>query len=156
MEGVRPATGDDLPRLLELYDALANEMAEYRGRWSELQTWPAPVSEAFAAAVADPDVLSLVGTITDYPVGYLICEITSGLPQAGAKPIGRVRDLFVEPDAREVGVGEALLNEAVAWLTGRGAHAADITVSPGHRAAKNFCEENGFVARTITMHSRWD
>lgn len=156
MEGVRPATNADLPRLLELFADLRDEMAEYRGRWYDDQTWPEPIEEALAAVVDDAEALVLLGTIDAYPVGYAVCEIETMLPQAGAAPIGKVRDLFVEPEAREVGVGELLLNEVVRWLDTRGVRCADISVLPGHRAAKNFCEENGFVSRAITMHSRWD
>jgi GNAT superfamily N-acetyltransferase len=156
MEAVRRATGDDLTDLLALYDALRVELAGYRGRWYDLDAWPEPVDEIFGTLVEDPDALVLVGTIDDVAIGYLAATVVTPLPQAAAEPLGRVHDLFVEPDAREVGVGEALLSAAIEWFAGRGVVHADIRVLPGHRAAKNFCEENGFVARALIMHARWD
>ncbi len=152
---MRDATPGDLGRLLELYADLDREMGEYRGRWAHIDTWPEPVAGALGAAIADEQIGVFVGTIDDYPVGYAVCEIEDALPQTGGERVGNVRDLFVEPEAREVGVGEALLLRVIDWLTEHGVRSADITVSPGHRAAKNFCEENGFVARSITMHSQW-
>ena len=156
MESVRPATADDLARLLALYADLRVELAGYRGRWYDLDAWPEPVEDVFATLIAEPDALVLVGTIDDVPIGYLAATVGRPLPQAAGDPLGRVHDLFVEPDAREVGVGEALLSAAIEWFTGRGVVQADIRVLPGHRAAKNFCEENGFVARALVMHARWD
>lgn len=155
MEAVREATADDLPRLAELYAALRVELAGYRGRWYDLDAWPEPVDGVFASLVADPDALVLVGTIDDVVIGYLAATVVTPLPQAADEPLGRVHDLFVEPEAREVGVGEALLSAAIEWLSDRGIVHADIRVLPGHRAAKNFCEEHGFVARALIMHARW-
>lgn len=155
MEGVRRATPDDLPRLLELYEALRLELGEYRGRWYEIDAWPEPVEVALEQAIASPDVLVVVGTIDAVAVGYAVCEAAATLPQATEPLIGRIRDLFVEVGAREVSVGEALLSACIDWLRERGCRSADICVLPGHRAAKNFCEENGFTARSLTMHARW-
>lgn len=156
MEAVRRSTTDDLPRLLELYDGLRAELSGYRGRWYDLDAWPEPVSDVLSELIDDPDALVLVGTIDGFPVGYLAATIVHALPQAGDVRLGRVHDLFVEPEAREVGVGEALLSAAIEWFTSRGVMQADIRVSPGHRAAKNFCEQNGFVARSIVMYADWE
>jgi len=155
VEGVRRAVQADLPRLLELYEALKLELSEYRGRWYEIDAWPEPADVALADAIAAPDVLVMVGTIDDFVVGYAVCETSATLPQADDPILGRIRDLFVEIDAREVSVGEALLSACIEWLRDEGCRSADICVLPGHRAAKNFCEENGFTARSLTMHARW-
>lgn len=154
-EGVRPATRADVDRLVELYEALKIELGEYRGRWYELDAWPEPAQAALAAAVDDPAVLVLVGTIDEVPVGYAVCTTRPALPQSAERSVGLVTNLFVEVEAREVGVGEALLSGCIDWLRRRDVRSADIEVLPGHRAAKNFCEENGFVARSLTMHARW-
>jgi GNAT superfamily N-acetyltransferase len=155
VEGIRDATSNDLTRITGLYEELKLELSEYRGRWLDLDAWPEPAEDALAAAIAADDVLVSVGTIDGYVVGYVVVEIRPTLPQASTDSIGRVRDLFVEVEARGVGVGEALLSGAIDWLTNRGIRAADVSVLPGHRAAKNFFEENGFVARSITMHGHW-
>ncbi len=155
MEEVRRATADDLPRVLELYEALRLELGSFRGRWYEIDAWPEPAADALAGALADPGTLVLLGAIDDYPIGYLVAETAPALPQARGVPVGRIRDLFVEPEARSVGVGEALLSAAIEWYRESGVHEADITVLPGHREAKNFCEENGFVARALVMHASW-
>lgn len=155
MEGIRPATHDDLPRLLELYAAMKVELGGYRGRWYENDAWPEPVATALEAAVAASDVLVLVGTIDEVAVGYAVCETQTALPQAGETRSGHIRDLFVEAEAREVSVGEALLSGCIEWLRDKGCRGADMRVLPGHRSAKNFCEEHGFVARSLVMHARW-
>ena len=72
--------------------------------------------------------------------------------RSGAR-LGVVTDLFVEePDAREVGVGEVLVDTLVEHCRAAGCIGVDAAALPGHRAAKNFFETHGFTARALTMH----
>ena len=74
------------------------------------------------------------------------------LPQAGGERIGVIDLLFTEPEARGVGVGEAMLTHGLASLRAAGIKRFDVSVLPGHRQAKNFFEAAGFKARSIIMH----
>ncbi len=58
----------------------------------------------------------------------------------------------MEPGARGVGVGRALLDDLVAWFSASGCRGADASALPGDRATKNFYEAAGFKARLITVH----
>ncbi len=58
----------------------------------------------------------------------------------------------MEPDAREVGVGEAVLARALEWATARGCIGVDAWALPGERATKNFFEAAGFTARLLVVH----
>jgi hypothetical protein len=44
----------------------------------------------------------------------------------------------------------------VAFCDAQGCIGIDTLALPGHRAAKNFFEESGFIARAIVMHRRLD
>jgi GNAT superfamily N-acetyltransferase len=68
--------------------------------------------------------------------------------------LGTITDLFVEEGGREVGVGEQIAGDLVAFCIERGCVGVDAAALPGHRAAKNFFEENHFTARMLTMHRR--
>ncbi len=54
--------------------------------------------------------------------------------------------------ARDVGVGEKLLDTVIDWSARRGATGVDVHVLPGMRTSKNFLEGSGFVARLLVMH----
>ena len=54
----------------------------------------------------------------------------------------------MEPEAREVGVGELLLDTVLRWAEARGCFGIDSIVLPGNRETKNFFETAGMVART--------
>ena len=70
--------------------------------------------------------------------------------------LGVVTDLFVEDEARAVGVGEAMVDALVAYCRARECVGIDARALPGHRATKNFFEAHGFTARALVMHHRLD
>jgi len=73
-------------------------------------------------------------------------------PLRTGETLGIITDLYVEPDACAVGVGEAMADELVAFCVAHGCMGVDTLALPGHRAAKNFFEESGFTARALVMH----
>jgi GNAT superfamily N-acetyltransferase len=60
--------------------------------------------------------------------------------------------IYVEPPAREVGVGETLLGAVTDWAGRHGAAGVDVQVLPGMRSAKNLLEGSGFATRLLVMH----
>ncbi|MFP4074669.1 MAG: hypothetical protein ACLFVZ_11595, partial [Actinomycetota bacterium] len=60
--------------------------------------------------------------------------------------------IFVDPEAREVALGEEMRELALEILRDKGIAKFDAHVLPGHRLAKNFFEAGGFSARSIIMH----
>jgi GNAT superfamily N-acetyltransferase len=70
--------------------------------------------------------------------------------------LGRITDLFVEPGARAVGVGEALMDALLPWFRARECRGVDATALPGNRETKNFFEMSGFTARLLVMHHRFE
>lgn len=148
----RPATTDDLGVLVGLYRALAAEMAEYHPMWARADALPEPAEETLAASLTDPDSLVYVGTIDGIPFGFILAR--SEFLAVGKDRIGSIRYIFTEFEAREVGVGEAMLDAIMDVLRGRGHRLFDAHVLPGHRLVKNFFEAGGFSARSIVMHHR--
>ncbi len=110
-----------------------------------------PVDVSIKAEIGDPTRSVWVGTIDDYIVGYAAGRIEDLAP---GERLGVIEDLFVEAEARSVGVGDALANAIVGWFMSRGCTSADALALPGARATKNFFEESGFTARLLVMHRR--
>ncbi|MGH8874990.1 MAG: GNAT family N-acetyltransferase [Acidimicrobiia bacterium] len=147
----RPATLDDLPVLEQLYRALEKEMVALHPMWPLAGGLAEPVPEALAAAVAESDTLLYVGEIDDCPLGFLVAQVESLLPQADGEEVGAIRLVFTDYEARQVGVGEAMRAAVMDALRERGVTKFDAHVLPGHRLAKNFFEAGGFSARSIVM-----
>ena len=155
MEGCRPATRDDLLRIVELARLLRHELLPMKGGalWSNREALAEPLDDAYAALLGRDDALVVVGTVDETVVGFGV--VTLERLRTG-ETLGVISDLFVEPDARAVGVGEAMADELAAFCVARGCMGIDALALPGHRAAKNFFEESGFTARAIVMHRLLD
>lgn len=151
MEAARPATVDDVARVVALTHELRAELLTARGGdlWHRTHD-PVEHSAAGLRALLDyEDDCVLVGTIDDSVVGYVLARAHS---LADGSRLTTITELYVEPGAREVAVGESLVNAVLAWAETRGCTGVDATALPGQRATKNFFETNGFVARSLTMH----
>lgn len=151
MEGIRPATADDLPRLAELVAEAVGEQAEGRGGWvwSRREARARPAGATLAEALADPEQAVTAGTVEGVVVGYCVVRAER---LRGGEVLGVVDDIYVEPGARAVGVGEALIDHVLAWCRERGCVGIDALALPGNRETKNFFETFGFTARAIVVH----
>jgi ribosomal protein S18 acetylase RimI-like enzyme len=151
VEAVRPATHDDVGIIANLARAAIAELTDTKGGtvWARREGRSEPLEESVRAAVEDSDALSLVGTIDDVILGYALASVE--VVSDGGR-LARLTDLYVEPAAREVGIGELLLDMVLAWATEGGCFGIDSIVLPGNRETKNFFESAGMVARAIIVH----
>jgi len=127
-------------------------MAALRAVWPYTDGLAEPVASTFAEMLESTEWSLYVGTLDEAIVGFLAWRDEAMLPQAAGARIGSVRYIFTEPEARTVGIGEAMMAGVLEEAASRGIRHFDAHVSPGHREAKNFFESNGFKARAIVMH----
>jgi GNAT superfamily N-acetyltransferase len=151
MEGARPATEADLAEIANLARAAKSELGAQKGGrvWLRREARSEPLEAGFAAALDDEAQLLLVGTIDDAPVGYASVRVES-LPDGSRLAV--LQDLYVDPEAREVGVGQVLMETALRWSAEAGCFGIDSLALPGDRETKNFFESSGLVARAIIVH----
>jgi ribosomal protein S18 acetylase RimI-like enzyme len=150
VESARRASVDDLAEVVALARTGRVEQEGQRGGplWSARDARSEPVDDGLRALLDDPAAHVVVGAIDDVVVGYgigLVERLRDGAVH------GVVTDLHVDPDARGVGVGEAMLRLLVGRLAAAGATTIDAHALPGAREAKNFFEAQGFTARLIVM-----
>jgi GNAT superfamily N-acetyltransferase len=151
MESVRAAGPDDLAVLARMAGDAVAELVPLRGgeMWARTLGRRPPFEPGLAEAMTDPEVLVLVGTVDDAVVGYAVARLDA---VDDGDPIVVIDDLFTEPGARAVGVGEAMLGTIVEWGTEQGASGIDAVVLPGARETKNFFESFGLKARALVVH----
>lgn len=155
IEAARRAAPSDLARLAELAAEAMAEQVDARGGavWSQREARAVPAGPSLDEALRDDDQLVLAGTIDETVVGYAVVRretLRSG------DALGVVSDIYVEPGARAVGVGEALVDAVLGWCRARGCAGVDALALPGNRETKNFFESFGFTARALLVHRRLD
>jgi GNAT superfamily N-acetyltransferase len=141
--GVRPAGPGDDARIAQLKEDAIAEQADARGGpiWSRREALREPPGESH----------TIVGVIDDTVIGYASMGLDT---LADGQLLGVVTAIFVEPGAREVAVGEAMLDAAIEWCTAKGCVGIDAHALPGNRETKNFFETFGFTARLLVVHRK--
>ena len=127
---VRDATDDDAGVIAAHRASAAEESTRYRGEH-----------------LAHPDrnhEISIVAGVGDTVFGSLV----AGSDDGSAWTVSHV---FVEPEAREVGLGDSMVLRLLDTLRERGARHLGSQAQPGNRALKNLFERHGLVAQTILV-----
>jgi RimJ/RimL family protein N-acetyltransferase len=145
---IRPATARDAASFLDLYRAVAAEggfirtervtgtVRRYRRRlrssWTE--------REANLVAVAGDRVVGSLGIARDdHPVTRHVATL----------------GMFVDRGWRGLGVGTALMREALRWARAVGVEKIELTVYPGNETARALYRRFGFVEEgTLVRHSK--
>lgn len=150
-ESARPARVDDLEHVCGLAARLHDEVADLRGGdlWRTRESREQPHDATYRALLERDDALLVVGTYADSIVGFGAVEIEQ---LRDGRRLAVVTDLYVEPDARKVGVGEAMAEALLGFAAERDVVGVDAFALPGDRHTKNFFEGQGFSARGLLMH----
>lgn len=103
------------------------------------------VGENWFTQVADTKTIVFVGGTSQTVLGYLLARI--GLSSLGK--IATIEQVFVTRDARNMGIGDALVSSIIDWAKSQSFVALDALALPGDRETKNLFERSGLVARLI-------
>ncbi len=159
---VRRASSRDLPRLVELHRAADAALQEQRGgshlgaergRGSIAEDVEASLTEELTGQQSQ----ILLGCVGEAIVGHAVLRFPPAVAgTVESRSVAELRELFVDPRARQIGVGSALLEAARDEAASRGCTGIDSVALPGDRATKNFFEDHGMVARAIVVHGSLD
>ena len=144
IEVVRRAEITDAAQISELEAAARHHLIDQRGGAALLAEQPA-VGD-WVPAIEDHTRWIGVAELDDFVVGYLELAFVGDC--------ALVRQVYVEPEARELGFGDGLLDAARQEAVRRGCGALEGVALPGDRETKNLYERAGITARKIIVSTR--
>ena len=145
---VEPATLADVDRVVDLWVALAAEQRDY-GAHLTAEPNRAVMREALAQHVVDHTCLVARATGSDRIVGFVSFALErDGLDRDVER--GVVHNLYVEPSARDAGIGGDLLEAAEDALSAAGASRVVLEALAANEEARRFYERRGFAAHRIS------
>jgi GNAT superfamily N-acetyltransferase len=154
--GIRTATLADLELLASIHEASARDA--YRHIFPPAAAFP---REAACAEIGlhlrDAAKRTTMASIDGAGVGLIVAGPASDRPPTlSAGTVGQISLLHVLPDARDRGIGTALLNDALAWLEAAGHAHSVLWVLVANDRARRFYEHRGWDedgARRIEQHA---
>ncbi len=126
---VRVATESDSDLIDEHQKASSLEASLYRGRTR---------------------LLTKSGSELSYVAGFgstIMASLTVHIDST----VASIEHVYVVPESREVGLGDALIQTLLSELRTRGVQSVEAQALPGDRGMKNLFERHGLIAQTILV-----
>ena len=152
MEVVRPAGAADRSACMQLASQALDTASAMRGGATLRGT--ATAASLLARWMGEGAATQLL--VGEYEGALVGLAAASAGATAGEGRRGLIECCYVEPEARGVGVGTALMEAAVSWCAAQGCSEVDALALPGDRATKQRLEAAGFTARLLTLNRRLD
>ena len=133
---VRPATEQDLPRILELYQELVGE---------QYALSPDETQPVFAEITALPGHELLVAEENGAVVGTVVVLVVPNLSH-GARPWAIVENMVVDGRYHRRGIGRLLMEYAIACARQAGCYKVQLLSNKKRRQAHRFYRSLGFEA----------
>ena len=141
---VRPAGEEDCADLARLEALARDAIRDVRG--GALRLGECPPVDDWPALVRDHSARVFVGTLDDAVVAYMVLVLQP------ARNRGTVTHVYVEPEARELGLGDTMVEHAISTVRDAGLGGIESVALPGDRETKNLFERAGLTARLIIVY----
>ncbi|MBR0810567.1 GNAT family N-acetyltransferase [Bradyrhizobium diazoefficiens] len=147
---IRRARRDDVPAIVAM---LADDHLG-RGRERVEDPLPAAYYDAFARVARDPNLALVVAEIEGRVVGCLQLAVLPGISSQGGVR-GLLEDVRVATDCRSRGIGERLVQWAIAEAKARGCSLVELLTHQTRVDAQRFYKRLGFTASHVGMTVRF-
>jgi ribosomal protein S18 acetylase RimI-like enzyme len=132
MTNIRKASLNDVDEL----HRLGQDVSEFSVNEETVNFWP---KATLAHAVQSDDVITLAAEGEGRMVGFIIATYVEGLKKS------TIENVFVAPESRGQGVGDALLNGLLDTLAERGCKYVATLIPPDADGASKLYEHAGFA-----------
>lgn len=143
-EIVRRAQLDDRANIEQLETAARGGIIGVRG--GDLRLAECDHVPDWSTWIGDPMKVVLVGCLDEVVVAFLTMHLSA------TRQRGIIAHVYVEVGARELGLGDALVDAAITAVRAAGLPGIESEVLPGDRETKNLFERAGLTARKLTVY----
>ena len=145
-EFVRPAVPQDVDELVCLETEYREAARDSRGGTAWLRDHAALMASDWAALLGDASAHTVVSGIDGAVLGV------ASMHRDPTRNCASIDRIYVTEAAREVGLGDAMLDALVQAARHWGVHDIEAEALPGDRDTKNLYERAGLVARLIVVN----
>ncbi len=139
----RLAEEDDLAGAADLYEQVDAAYRSYAYRFPEVEKVGLAWLESFQRTLGRFSVL-YIAAMNHQMIGFSLGRIKRVPPHRGGVLVGEISDIWVEPQARKLGVGEHLTQLAVDWLMGQNVHSVEAQILDGNAPSWKLFGKLGF------------
>lgn len=89
-------------------------------------------------------------------VGFMLCRLKRLPAYMGGVIAGELSDMWIEPGARRMGIGEQLSRLAIDWMREQGAHSIEIQILKDNEGSWKLYERMGFKLEYRLVRLLWE
>ena len=89
-------------------------------------------------------------------VGFMLCRLKRVPSYMGGVLVGELSDMWIEAEARRLGIGDKLSRLAIDWMREQGAHSIEIQVLKDNEASWKLYERMGFQLEFRVGRLLWE
>jgi ribosomal protein S18 acetylase RimI-like enzyme len=141
---VRPAESGDLDALTEIWTEITQHHAPLDPLFTLRPGAAAQIRKLLRAVLRDPDAATFVFEADGAVVGMSCVRIDRAPPILRETRRAEITDLGVRRERRRRGVGLALAQAALDWVSSQGVDRVEVRVTRGNRAGQAFWRSLGF------------
>jgi len=97
-----------------------------------------------------------IAEINGKVVGFMLCRIKRVPQYMGGVLVGELSDMWIEAEARRMGIGDKLSRLALDWLHEQGVHSVEIQVLRDNEASWKLYDRMGFKREFRVGRLLWD
>lgn len=151
----RLATEADFPILMEFYTKLNQFFYQVGYRLPHPENVGEVWLDSFRRTLgrfSRVDIAEIDGRV----VGFMLCRIKRVPAYMGGVLVGELSDMWIEPEARRLGIGDKLSRLALNWLREQGVHSVEIQVLRDNEASWKLYERMGFKLEFRVGRLLWE
>lgn len=151
----RLATEADFPVLMEFYTKLNTYFYQMGYRLPHPDNVGEVWLDSFRRTLGKfsrVDIAEIDGRV----VGFMLCRIKRVPAYMGGVLVGELSDMWIEADARRLGIGDKLSRLALNWLREQGVHSVEIQVLRDNEASWKLYDRMGFKLEFRVGRLLWE
>lgn len=142
------ATTEDIDHVIPLWEQLMDEHATLDEHFRRRPLARLYLRHNFIIQQNQPDYLLLIVRTQRQIIGFLSAQVLRA-PLFQEDRVGQIVDVYILPEWRSQGAGEALVEAASTWFKALNIHQIDLNVAVHNLRGKDFWERQGFQ---VYMH----
>ncbi len=151
----REASPDDFPTLVSWYEQLNTYFYKLGYRLPQPENVGQLWLDSFQRTLGRFSNVFLA-EMEDKPVGFMLCRIKRLPAYMGGEPVGEISDVWIDAEARRLGIGDGLTRFALNWLREQGTHSVEVQVLKDNDASWKLFESVGFKLEFRVVRLLWD
>ena len=139
----RLAEAEDLPVIASMYTKMDQFFRGFSYRFPEVENIGEAWVDSFRRTLGRFSVV-YIAELEGGVAGFMLGRVKRVAPYLGGVLVGELSDMWVEPVARRLGVGEKLSLVTMQWLAAQGVHSIEVQILEGNEPIWRLYQKMGF------------